>query len=160
MDTNRSKYRRNANVCRTKVTQLKFYAFRLQCREDTNACLLRGGQLLLQQYIVDAYSSIEESRLKWICHNQPSLRSEVYQGLADMVTLSNGSTSLNGGTAGRRIVLPSSFTGGPRFMHQLYHDSMAIVRKKGKPDLFITFTCNPNWDDIRKALLSGQIAQD
>lgn len=37
---------------------------------------------------------------------------------------------------------------------------MAIVRKKGKPDLFITFTCNPKWDEITNALLPGQVAQD
>ena len=37
---------------------------------------------------------------------------------------------------------------------------MAIVRVFGKPDLFITITCNPNWPEIKNALLSGQIAQD
>ena len=33
-------------------------------------------------------------------------------------------------------------------MVQKYQDAMAIVRKYGKPDLFITFTCNPNWAEI------------
>ena len=33
-------------------------------------------------------------------------------------------------------------------MNQLYQDSMAIIREHGKPDLFITFTCNPNWPEI------------
>ena len=61
---------------------------------------------------------------------------------------------------GQRIILPSSFTGGPRQMHKLYQDGMAIVRVFGKPDLFITITCNPNWPEIKNALLSGQIAQD
>ena len=28
-------------------------------------------------------------------------------------------------------------------MMQNYQDAMAIVRSKGKPDLFITMTCNP-----------------
>ena len=119
-----------------------------------------GGGRLLQQFIVDAYSSIEESRLLWLRNNQKKLRAEVYQGLADMVNASDGREQRNLGAIGRRIVLPSSFTGGPRFMHQLYQDSMAIVRKKGKPDLFITFTCNPKWDEIQDALLPGQSAQD
>jgi Helitron helicase-like domain at N-terminus len=61
---------------------------------------------------------------------------------------------------GRRVVLPSSFTGGPRHMHQLYHDAMAIVRKFGKPDLFITFTCNPNWPEIASNLKRGEVAND
>ena len=29
---------------------------------------------------------------------------------------------------------------------------MSIVRKKGKPDLFITFTCNPTWIEITREL--------
>ena len=33
-------------------------------------------------------------------------------------------------------------------MAQLYQDSMALVRKAGKPDLFITITCNPRWSEI------------
>ena len=37
---------------------------------------------------------------------------------------------------------------------------MAIVRVFGKPDLFIIITCNPNWPEIKNALLSGQTAQN
>ncbi|XP_021729317.1 uncharacterized protein LOC110696333 [Chenopodium quinoa] len=29
-----------------------------------------------------------------------------------------------------------------------YQDAMAIIRVLGPPDLFITFTCNPNWPEI------------
>jgi hypothetical protein len=43
---------------------------------------------------------------------------------------------------------------------QLYQDAMAMVRKLGKPDLFITFTCNPRWPEIRDALLPGQQPND
>jgi hypothetical protein len=38
-------------------------------------------------------------------------------------------------------------------MIQNYHDGMAICRVFGAPDLFITFTCNPKWDEISVALL-------
>ena len=61
---------------------------------------------------------------------------------------------------GRRIILPSSFTGGPRQMYQLYQDAMAIVSHFGKPDLFITFTCNPKWPEITQELLPNQNAID
>lgn len=37
---------------------------------------------------------------------------------------------------------------------------MAIVRKVGKPDLFITMTCNPNWDEVTQELLPGQKGAD
>ncbi len=45
-------------------------------------------------------------------------------------------------------------------MGQLYQDAMARVRKFGKPDLFVTFTCNPKWKEITNALFPGQTAKD
>jgi len=45
-------------------------------------------------------------------------------------------------------------------MGQLYQDAMARVRKFAKPDLFVTFTCNPKWKEITNALLPGQTAKD
>jgi hypothetical protein len=45
-------------------------------------------------------------------------------------------------------------------MGQLYQNAMARVRKFGKPDLFVTFTCNPKWKEITDALLLGQTAKD
>jgi hypothetical protein len=45
-------------------------------------------------------------------------------------------------------------------MQALYQDAMAIVRKLGKPDFFITMTCNPKWTEITRELLPGQTAQD
>ena len=45
-------------------------------------------------------------------------------------------------------------------MQQLYQDGMAIVRKLGKADLFVTFTCNPKWPEIQDNLLQGQTAND
>ena len=52
--------------------------------------------------------------------------------------------------------MPSSYLGGNRFMHQLFQDSMAIVRHFGRPTLFITFTANPRWSEVTTALLPGQ----
>ena len=37
---------------------------------------------------------------------------------------------------------------------------MAAVRKMGKPDLFITFTCNPNWREIVEELRFNEKPQD
>ena len=45
-------------------------------------------------------------------------------------------------------------------MAKQYHDTMAIVAQTSSPDLFITFTANPQWKEITKALLPGQTAQD
>lgn len=45
-------------------------------------------------------------------------------------------------------------------MFELYQDAMAIVSHYGKPDLFLTFTCNPKWKEIQENLLPGQTAWD
>ncbi|KAL0459081.1 UNVERIFIED_CONTAM: hypothetical protein Slati_0535300 [Sesamum latifolium] len=83
---------------------------------------------------------------------------DLYQGLEDAVVAGDTDAS----AVGRRIVLPSSFTGGPRNMLQHYQDAMAIYRTIGTPDFFITFTCNPNWPEISQELrrLPGQRIED
>jgi hypothetical protein len=40
-------------------------------------------------------------------------------------------------------------------MHAQFQNAMAIVRKLGKPDFFITVTCNPQWPEIQRALPEG-----
>ena len=45
-------------------------------------------------------------------------------------------------------------------MFQLYQDAMTIVRRFGKPDLFITFTCNTLWPEITNSFLIDQKAND
>ena len=37
---------------------------------------------------------------------------------------------------------------------------MALVRQFGKPDLFVTFTCNPNWSEITECLSDNQCYSD
>uniref|UniRef100_A0A0R0HCZ1 ATP-dependent DNA helicase n=1 Tax=Glycine max TaxID=3847 RepID=A0A0R0HCZ1_SOYBN len=66
-------------------------------------------------------------------------------------------TSLDTGSSkdsskGKRVILPSTFVGSPRYMDQLYFDGMAICSHVGFPNLFITLTCNPNWPEIRRVL--------
>ncbi|KAF7839036.1 DNA helicase PIF1, ATP-dependent [Senna tora] len=61
---------------------------------------------------------------------------------------------------GRRIILPSSIVGCLRDIGERFQDAMRVVGYSEKPDLFITMTCNPSWDEIRDLLLPGQIPQD
>jgi hypothetical protein len=120
------------------VTMAKFYGYRFQHRDIDGIVLLRGGRLR-QQYIVDAYAAIEQNRLKYLRLNKKKLRADLYQGLQDAIVA--GDTSVV--AIGQRIILPSSFTIGPRHMVQNYQDAMAICRWVGCPDAFVTFTCNP-----------------
>jgi hypothetical protein len=56
--------------------------------------------------------------------------------------------------------LPSSFVGSARYYQQLYLDALALPRRFGKPDLFITVTCNPSWPEITNALPSNSKWRD
>ncbi|KAG2073113.1 hypothetical protein BDR04DRAFT_1011474, partial [Suillus decipiens] len=137
-----------------KVTQLLYYAFHLHprpARIDHNN-IFRGGRLF-QQYVVDAWASIEQSRLNWIRNNQKKLRADCYQGLTDNI-LSDGIGNL--AETGRAIILPSSHSGSPRYMQQLLQDSLAICRACKKPDLFLTMTANGSWPEITENLLPGK----
>jgi len=101
---------------------------------------------------VDAYVAIEQNRLRYLCLNQKKLRADLYQGLQDAITTGNNNVV----AIGQRIILPSSFTGGPHHMVQNYQDVIAIYRWARCADAFNTFTCNPQWLDIKKTLLPRQ----
>jgi len=90
--------------------------------------------------------------LKYLCLNQKELRADLYQGLQDAIATSDHNVV----AIGQRIILPSSFAVGPRHMVQNYQDAMAICKQSCSPDAFITFTCNPQWPEIKRALLFRQ----
>jgi hypothetical protein len=87
---------------------------------------------LFQQSCVDAFAACDATALDWLRSHQKNLRAEVYGGLQDH--LIRADVDLN--ELGRRVVLPSSFTGGDRSMQHYYYDSMAIVRKFGRPSIY------------------------
>ncbi|XP_070026692.1 uncharacterized protein [Nicotiana sylvestris] len=93
---------------------------------------------------------IESGRLKYYRTHQKQLRVAMYKGLEEAVL--HGETTPS--SPGKRIILPSSFTGGARYMLQNYQDAMAICKWAGNPDLFITFTCNPKWPEILRHVTS------
>jgi hypothetical protein len=73
---------------------------------------------------VDAYAAVKQNRLRNLHLNKKKLRADLYQGLQDTITTGDN----NATTIGQRIILPSSFTRGPRHMVQNYQDAMAICR--------------------------------
>ena len=77
--------------------------------------------------------------------------------MADAVQ--NSDETVDESHIGKKVILPSSFTGGAQYQHQLYQYAMAIVCHFGKPDFFTTFTCNPHWNEITDGLLQHQTAE-
>ena len=109
---------------------------------------------LLQQYAVDMWAKIEGARLDWVRRNQGPIRADKYNGLLD----AQANDDLP--NAGARVILPPTIYGSPRWFNERFQDAMAIVRKYGKPDLFLTFTCNPKWQEIEEALNEGESYTD
>ncbi|KAL5565200.1 hypothetical protein UlMin_028364 [Ulmus minor] len=141
----------------TKVLQMKrkrnmvscreYYCYKLQIRSIYKSILLLSGRLL-QQYVVDIYVKLETQRLDYLRNNQAEIRAELYQGIIDSIHIGEN----QGSKVGKRIILPATFIGSPRDMRKRYMDAMALVQVFGKPDIFLTITCNPNWSEIKEEL--------
>lgn len=127
----------------------EFLAYHLQDRVTQWSTILHGGKLF-QQFVVDSYMMMESWRLNYYRSHQKQLRAEIYRGLTDAIMI--GATE--GASIGKRVILPSSFTGGARYTMQNYQDAMAICNWAGYPDLFITFTCNSKWPEITRFIES------
>jgi hypothetical protein len=127
------------------VSLRSFIAFRIHERFNEDSTIFRSRRLF-QQFVVDLYSMIESQRLSYIRENQREIRSDFLAGIEEAVSRGDFVAS----SIGARIVLPSSFTGGRRYMFNNCQDAMAICKKFGYPDLFLTFTCNPKWPEIQR----------
>lgn len=108
----------------------------------------RLGGRLFQQYVVDAFSTIEQARLWWFRRHQTTLRNELYSQICD--SLRRG--EVDSANVGKSIILPSGFVGSRRYMQQNFQDALAVCRYVGHPDVFLTMTTNPLWDEILKMM--------
>ncbi|XP_074298792.1 uncharacterized protein LOC141629731 [Silene latifolia] len=138
-----------------KVSCREYYCYRLQIRPNDSSILLRCGRLL-QQYVVDMYIKLESTRLDFIRANQAVIRAELYQGVID----SYNAGQLYGANIGQIYILPSSFIGCGRDFRCRYLSSMSVVQRYGKPNIFLTMTCNPRWPEIERELLPHEEAQN
>ncbi|GKB65976.1 ATP-dependent DNA helicase PIF1 [Tanacetum coccineum] len=69
--------RGNQKTKRGYVTMKEYYAYIIQQQKNQGTTLLRGGRLF-QQYLVEAFTAIEEQRLNWTRNNQDTLRADLY----------------------------------------------------------------------------------
>ncbi|KAK9075631.1 hypothetical protein SSX86_003957 [Deinandra increscens subsp. villosa] len=137
---------------RDTVTMREFFAYRIQDRPN-NFSLILNSRRLFQQFLVDAYTMIESERLFFIRNKQTTLRCESFENLQKEKNKGNSNLS----SIGQRIILPSSFTGGARYMMQNYLDAMSLCKWFGYPTYFITITCNPKWPEVNRALKNTKL---
>ena len=129
------------------VTMREYFAFRILERRWEAPTITRSVRLF-HQFLVDAYTIIESSRLHYLWLNQKKLRSSSYAAIQKAATRAGAKMA----EQGSRIFIPATFTGGKRYMKQHYYDVMALCKYHGFPDIFITFTCNPKWPEVTRYL--------
>ena len=110
---------------------MRYYAYHLIVQKDAFNALNRFGRLM-QTFVVDMFLKVDKQRLDYLRRDQKTLRT--------------------------KVVLPSTYTGEPRYMHERVQDAMSYVRMYSRPTLFLTMTCNPRWPEIENELLPSQSA--
>jgi len=136
------------------VTIREFYCYRLQIRGSIDT-INRGGRLF-QQYICDMENKRMADHCNWLQKNQDKLRADLYKNVRDQLRNDDVSPS----NIGQTIILPSNIPGTVRYQQQKYQDAYALARRYGKPDFFITLTCDPNWPEIKRELRKGETVVD
>ncbi|XP_063949104.1 uncharacterized protein LOC108203411 isoform X2 [Daucus carota subsp. sativus] len=129
------------------VSMKEYYCYKLMIRHHEGLTPHLGGRLW-QQYIVDAFTPIEQYRLDQISRNQTTIRSDLYNSVRDAVRRGENDPS----HVAKCVILPASFTGCKRYMSQYYKDSLALCRSIGHPTLFLTMTCNSKWPEIKEMM--------
>ncbi|GJX42382.1 DNA helicase, partial [Tanacetum coccineum] len=126
-----------------RLTMLAYYSYYLHDRANRYNYLSRTRKLF-QQYVVTAFCAIEQNRIDFIREHQNDTRNDYLLGIYDVINHGDN----DGSHYGSKLILPQSFTGGPRYMYSHYLDALAICRVHGNPSYFITFTCNVKWPEI------------
>ena len=97
----------------------------------------------------------ENQKLNFLKFNQPSfIRSETLNALQE-TTGEDIPENL-----GKPIILSHTHPGSPRNMRENFRDSMAIGGSEGQPSLFLTFTANPAWAEVKHHLDDNELPQD
>lgn len=86
------------------------------------------------------YVEAESECLRFIFLNQNKLRAEKYMHLQYAV---RNDWNVKPHSLRQIVVFPSSFINSPRYLHKYTQDAFTYGSNYGRPDLFITFTCNP-----------------
>ena len=122
------------------VTLLDYLQYLLMIRPGKFNNVLESGNLL-HQWILDMYLRYESLNFQWQIINQAKLnkRRDIYSNILDDSNLNE---------TGLKVVMSENTPGTPKWFKKLYIKSLALVTEFGKPDLFLTFTCNKNWPEF------------
>nr|GEV03351.1 DNA helicase [Tanacetum cinerariifolium] len=111
-----------------RVSMKAYYSYYLHDRTNRYNYLSRIGRFF-PQYIVTAFCAVEQNRIDYIREHKNDIRNEYLSGIYDAINRGDN----DGSDCGRRLILPQSLIGGPRYMYSHYLDALAICRKSGLP---------------------------
>lgn len=150
---------------RKHVTLAQYKSYILQIRKSTNEqgeiipnlyytgeedkSYLLDMYRLTQQCILDSFLQIELNKLNFLRENQEKLKISTLETVQETLHRKAEGENVD---AGKDIILASSYQRGHHFMSQRCSDCMAMFAQDGVPDLFITVTANPQWDDYKRLL--------
>ena len=115
---------------------------------------------LYQQFTLDMFAT-QEGRKLWF-EKQRQAKQRLLNRNSVMAVVNDGGDfgqPLPAVDVGKPY-LSSTFIGSPSYYAQNKRKALAILARCGRPSYFITMTCNPNWPEIKEALLPGQHWRD
>jgi hypothetical protein len=125
---------------------MRFKLMHRDCPTHVQQC-----ERLALEYYCDAWAQVEARSMAF--HKLASQQAKYHAASAKVIIDQLGVDNAN--QIGTPIILPASYPNSPRYYHNLYLDAVALPRRFGKPDLFITMTCNPNWVEIKDGIPNG-----
>ncbi|KAH7698717.1 Protein Y46B2A.2, partial [Aphelenchoides avenae] len=128
---------------RIDISRREYASFRMAVRAGKFNPLHHCGRLF-QEWAVSTFAFMEGDRMNFYKLHQKELKADSY----NLRHFLEGLHFDGDPTVGNAIILPATYPGSPRFWQQSFEDAMAIVRYYGRPDIFLTMTCNPSWPEI------------
>ncbi|GKC13529.1 DNA helicase [Tanacetum coccineum] len=115
-----------------RLTMLAYYSYYLHDRANRYNYLSRTGTLF-QQYVVTAFCAVEQNRIDYICEHQNDIRNEYLSGIYDAINRGDN----DGFDCGLKLILPQSFTGGPRYMNNPPSVDPSTAASTSQPQIVI-----------------------
>ncbi|KAF0711292.1 hypothetical protein AaE_012243, partial [Aphanomyces astaci] len=101
-----------------------FFNYWLQERDgDDFSSMMHRSSMLFKMYTTVSFVRVETNRLRYISQNGDKLRFDLYTSVKEAAERRSGLHNV-----GIKSIVPSSFTGGKRYMKKCYLNAMAIVR--------------------------------
>jgi hypothetical protein len=139
-----------------KLSLTQWALYMIQRRVEGPSHLQSCGSLT-SEFWCDVWAQVESSKLGFL--RQPQVQAQMrscrFNELWNCIRDSGDLAMI-----GTPIIMPASFVGSAQWYRALYHDAMALPAHFGRPDIFLTMTCNPKWAEIVDNLPAGADAAD